>query len=382
MMAQRSIFRPDQLDSNGSYSFAQLLIDGYSGGCGGDGYCMGIVLSDGYDPSTGETLSLDAHTGAINQTGTGAVNFNGNVTANGDVTLGSDSTDCITFLGSLCSNIIPCCDDAYQLGDPTHQFSDGYFVDIHIGTLNVTDLVATGDVTLGDGPEDCIKLNGVLCSDIIPCCNDAYTVGNSTYQFSDGYFVDFHVTGTLTANNVIATGDVTLGNGPEDCIKLDGVICSDIIPCCDDAYQIGDPTHTWIDAYFMMPLFDNITPVGDPNSLISVLEGIDNALETAYTPPPRGVYWITAGEASTESLDSARAADQGDTVDLTTYTDAQFRDDIYIYRNGQLLYNDPTTAASAGAVVNDVARSTADPSVLLFSANLKKCDVIQIVDMT
>ena len=91
MMAQRSLFRPDQLDSNGSYNFAQLVIDGYSGGDLDDGYLMGLVLTDGYTGGS-ETLRIDAHDGAINQVGTGQVTFNGNVHAAQSVIIDGDLT--------------------------------------------------------------------------------------------------------------------------------------------------------------------------------------------------------------------------------------------------------------------------------------------------
>ena len=91
MMAQRSLFRPDQLDSNGSYNFAQLVIDGYSGGDLDDGYLMGLVLTDGYTGGS-ETLRIDAHDGAINQIGTGQVTFNGNVHAAQSVIIDGDLT--------------------------------------------------------------------------------------------------------------------------------------------------------------------------------------------------------------------------------------------------------------------------------------------------
>jgi hypothetical protein len=76
----RSLLRPDQLDSNGSYNFAQLIIDGYSGGYLEDGYLTGLIFQD---RANGNTTKLEIHaaTGQINQTGTGQVSFAGNVDA-------------------------------------------------------------------------------------------------------------------------------------------------------------------------------------------------------------------------------------------------------------------------------------------------------------
>jgi hypothetical protein len=340
----------------------------------------------------------------------------GDLTVDGDTILGSDDADCIIFNGSLCSDIIPCCDDAYDLGDATHGFLDGYITNLestNVNTttitattgnittvnatdVNTTDVTATGDVTVGDDLtvtgettfDGCVIFNGGVCSDIIPCCDDAYDFGDETHRWQDGYFVNLQAVNFTLDNNLTVAGDLTvdgdtiLGSDDADCIIFNADICSDIIPCCDDAYQIGQPGQTWQDGYFNMPTFDNITPIGNVDSLIGVLKGIDDALASAGVDFPRGVYEATLGEAAADAIDSSRAADQGDTVDVGSLTDADFRDDVYIYWNGQLLYNDPTTAANTGAVQNDVARQTGSQSTLLFSGNLKNKAIIQIVNMS
>ena len=78
-MAHRSVMRAYQLDSNDSFEFAQLTIDGYSGGELQDGYVTGLVLQHA---SEGNTLVLHADDGEIDQIGTGQVTFNGNVDMN------------------------------------------------------------------------------------------------------------------------------------------------------------------------------------------------------------------------------------------------------------------------------------------------------------
>lgn len=579
-MAQRSLFRPDQLDSNGSYEFAQLVIDGYSGGDLEDGYLTGLIFQD--RANGGATrLEIHADDGEINQTGSGKVTLTGNVemkanaVVHGDFTVNGTTTyinteqmlvtDPITTLNvsgtetlsswtglserdtdgynrtgwvfdgywglstvfSTNSDVIPDraiayvgAGDAYgdlssqeagnsgadkigvshtggltydtvqkaleelyaDISDATnHTNSNNYTINydatpaidedtclimrggdgvslmegymclitdsvngsrfefkmfddaaqydrmVHLGpagdtsdvdaclvlnagdgavatsaeicldgttdifTIGATTIRLDGDIELGAGTDDCIAFNGVLCSDIIPCCDDAYDIGDSTHRFNDGYFTNLDVvtlnvttidTTTVTTDDLIVSGNTTLGDSSADCVIFNASICSDIMPCCDDAYQIGDTSHRWIDAYFTMPVFDNITPVGDVNSLIGVLEGIDDALSNISIHPERGVYEITNAEATLDILDSSRAADQGQTVDVSGYTDIQFRDNIFIYWNGQMLYNDPTSVVNKAAVQNDVSRQTGTLKNLIFSGNLKKKAIIQIVDMT
>jgi cytoskeletal protein CcmA (bactofilin family) len=325
-----------------------------------DGYIT-TLESTTVNATTVNATTVDATT--VDATTVNATDVNStDVTATGDVTVGNDLTvtglttfdGCVVFNGGVCSDIVPCCDDAYGLGDATHSFIDGYITTLESTTVNATTVNAT--------------------------TVDATTVDATTVNAT-----------TVNATDVDATGDVTVGDELtvtglatfDGCVVFNGNICSDIIPSIDDAYQIGDPTNRWIDGYFAMPTFTNITPVGNDNSLIGVLEGIDNALADANVDFPRGVYLTTLAEAIADEIDTSRTPDQGDVVDVGAgdITDAIFRDNIYVYRNGQLLFNDPTPAANAAAVVNDVARQTGSLSDLVFSGNLRRNSVIQIVDM-
>jgi len=64
-----------------------------------------------------------------------------------------------------------------------------------------------------------------------------------------------------------------------------------------------------------------------------------------------------------------------------TYDINYFMTRVAIYRNGQLLYNDATSAAAKANVQHDDARKTGDLKTLLFAGDLKKGAVIQLVDM-
>lgn len=270
-------------------------------------------------------------------------------------------------------------EDRVEYFGPSHFF-DGYVsLDDNLTVGGQFD--AYGDVVLGNGPEDCIIFNGRICSDIVPKVDDAYQLGSTTNQFSDGYFVDLHVT-NLLPTNLTVTGDTTLGDASDDCVVFNASVCSDILPKVADAYQLGDSTFTWQDAYFAFFTPVNYTPVGDTDSLEGHLKGIDDALAGGAGGFDRGIYDITVAEAGADTLDSARAVEQGDQTDLTSLTDTEFRDDVFIYLDGQLMVNDGVKRATNGAVANDVARDTADASLLRFSRNIKKKSVVQIVIMT
>jgi hypothetical protein len=533
MMAQRSLLRPDQLDSNGAYNFAQLTLDGYSGGDLQDGYLMALVLTDGYVGGS-ETIRMDAHTGAINQVGTGQVTFNGNVQANQDITIEGDLTvkgtttsietdqmvvtDPITVLNAsgseagddwtgfsardedgynrigwvfeeggvdgywALSTVYNAADsdavpdraiayigegDAYgdlsstedgdsgadKIGVTTISGVNGNDVQTVLenlaggtssstGTDNLTWTI-NNDSSSGTDEDPCLIMKGGDGASLIDgyFCLITDSVGGDRFQFqiyddgvrqdtdlhigtsgmtesvdatltfnaangSDAYQASISLDGNgaeagelvYTANehefsgdvqmlnnldvdgNLNADGNTTIGTDSADSFTVNATVTSDLDPT-DCTYQLGDGSARWSDGYFCMPTFDNITPVGNNYSLIGVLKGIDDALQDATTDHPRGVYEITSSEASSDQLDSGRAADQGDTVDIAALSDAVFQDNIFVYHNGQLLYNDPSPAANKGAVQNDVARLTADNGILVFSGNLRNKAIIQIVDM-
>ncbi len=237
----------------------------------------------------------------------------------------------------------------------------------HVGPLSVTDNIDSYLVfNAGDGTNArtaSIKLDG--------------TLNRLDYTANKHYF-----TGPVVSNNRFdAYGHVQLGDAyAVDTLNVQATIVSDLVPT-NCTYLLGHTNATWLDGYFCMFTPTNYTPVGDSDSLQGHLKGIDNKLADTTVDHPRGVYKATAGEATADEIASTRSADQGDTVDVGTVSDAVFRDNFYIFWNGQLLWNDPSPAATQLAVANDVARKTGSLSTLIFKGNVKLGDIVQIVDM-
>lgn len=552
-MAHRSLLRPEQLDSNGSYSFAQLVLDGYSGGLDPDGYLMALVLTDGYDGGT-ETIRMDAHNGAINQLGTGQVQFSGNVDAKSgldvsgaNLTVALDaqitgslyvSTDAV-IEGDLTVNgttttinsetlvvtdpvVVINSSRLETLGDWTGLSagdSDGYnqigwvFAEGAVdgywalsssysggtdaapdraiayigagetdGDLSSTevgnsgaDKIGVSEITglVGDDVQECleslqsglenipgtdsltfiINQDAEAATDENPClilkggdgtslmdgylCLITDSVAGTKFQFQtlddgtrvttsvsigskdmtesadaellfnsangtdsygasitlDGagsdpgkllYVADGHeFTGDVSFVNDITVigastfdGNVVIGSDSSDTVDVKATIVSDLMPT-DCTYQLGDETHKWLDGYFCLFTPTNYTPVGSVYSLEGHLKGLDQALVTGSHP--RGVYVVTSAEKSANEVSSSRTPDQGDTVAVGALTDDEFRDDILVYYNGQLLYNDPSPAVNGGAVQNDVARKTGTLGTLVFGFAIKTGTVLQII---
>jgi hypothetical protein len=297
----------------------------------------------------------------INRDATGAVDEDACL-----ILKGGDGADIID--GYLCTITDSVNGDRMQFS--MYQAGSRISPDVHIGLLGLTDdLDALLTFNAGDGAnarQAIIELLGT--EDSLHYTADHHTF-NGPVRLTGNEVVDGYL---------YAYGNVILGNNlVGDTLDINATIISDLVPT-NDTYYVGLPANRWIDGYFDFFVPTNYTPVGSNYSLEGHLKGIDAAL-ASIAAAPHGTYIVTTAEGSTNTVDSARAVDQGDQTDVSSYTDIQFRDDILIYLDGQLLLNDTAKRADNGSVVNDVARDSATPNLLRFSRDIKKGSVLQII---
>ena len=359
----------------------------------------------------------------------GPVNIQNNLTVGGDTFFAGDvnmtgplTIEDLDVNGHVISDLLPFPSGTYMIGDSTHEWKDGYFGDIHMsGEVYSDSLHVTGDSFLNDldvsdllTTED-LHVDGNVTSDLMPLPSGTQSLGDSAHEWKDGYFGDIHMSGEVYSNSLHVTGDsflnvlntsgqvtasgpvrllsnavidgylyvngnVVLGDSSLDSIDFTGTITSDLLPT-NNTYYVGGPANRWVDGYFDFFTPTHYDPVGSNWSLEGHLKGIDEALGNVMVAPPRGVYVVTAGEGTSNTVDSSRAADQGSTIDVSGLDDAVFMNYVFVYRNGQLLYNDDASRVGTGSVKNDVSRKSGELKTLLFASDLRKGDIIQIVDM-
>lgn len=105
--------------------------------------------------------------------GTGKINLNadvevfgdlhatGTITADGNLTLGDQDTDSITFNADINSNIIPDVTDTYQLGTSTKRWNDVWVNTLHASTVSTGALTVSGiDIALQQGNIFYVATNG------------------------------------------------------------------------------------------------------------------------------------------------------------------------------------------------------------------------------
>jgi hypothetical protein len=307
---------------------------------------------------------------------------NNNFTINNDSSAAVDEDACLIMSGGdgvavidgyLCTITDSVNGDRFRF----RMYQDGSLIDtdLHLGgraaTDNVDSVLTFNSGNGTDAYQATIRLDGSYG-------NIEYTApSGEEHHFIENVHVldDMKVDGYLTVD-----GYATLGDTSDDHIIVNGTFYSDLR--ADDCnYLNGTTTARWNDGYFCFGNRTNYTPVGNTSSLEGHFKGIDAALGSVALQPERGAYEITVGEGTGNELDATRAADQGSTIDVSGLTDAQFRDFIFVYKNGQLLYNDPVSRATPALVTNDVARKTGSLGSLVFDG-ISVGAIVQIVNMT
>ncbi len=92
-------------------------------------------------------------------TSTGATTIAGNLTVQDNTQLGDASTDTITFIGQINSNVVPAINNFYDLGSSSRKWKDGYLAGaLTVGTINgLTITNSTGTLTIANGKTGAIS---------------------------------------------------------------------------------------------------------------------------------------------------------------------------------------------------------------------------------
>jgi hypothetical protein len=121
---------------------------------------------------------------------------------NGDVNLGSDNTDLLFVKAEVNSNFIPHTDNAYSLGSGTKRWASLYANYI---TADAT-VMMNGNVILGSDNTDTVTFNGLVNSNLIPDADGTRALGSASARW-DGYFDNLTADGNSVFNANVALGD-------------------------------------------------------------------------------------------------------------------------------------------------------------------------------
>ena len=180
--------------------------------------------------NTIETTATNSNL-SINTVGTGEVTVNANmlvngdlhatgtITADGNIQLGNQTTDTVTFVAEVSSNILPATNNFYNLGSSSLVWANLYTNSITATNLTTTNFTATGVVnvagtstlsgntTIGATNSNTLTVNAKINSDLIPATNAQYNIGTALLLWNNLYGTTFSTTGlTVNGNTVTSTG--------------------------------------------------------------------------------------------------------------------------------------------------------------------------------
>lgn len=139
----------------------------------------------------------------------GTVHATGNITWDGDITLGNDADDDVVFKSDVNSNIIPNINDIYDLGTPDRQWLSIRTANLYSSTIE-TDLVNVTTLTIGDVKFEANRMTNVNTS------NDIVLTANG-----DG-LVMFNGINYVTGNEIPVPTTFILQGTNNGYVKFDG----------------------------------------------------------------------------------------------------------------------------------------------------------------
>ena len=250
----------------------------------------------------------------------GNLHATGNITADGDITIGDANTDNVVFNADINSDIIPNTNNEFNLGsNPAtggKAWKNVYADNIVANTLQLQDLTVdqnfevsgtatlNGDVTLGDTSADNVTFNGKVNSNIVPTTNAFYDLGATGSRWANAYLNRIEIDGVVIDNNTIETtsnnDDLTLaahGTGKVSIPSNDVLIDQDL--------TVNGTTN----------LTDvNITGTLNQTGVVTVVGDIDQTGDFTTS----GTATITGNITATGTLEVGDIAVSGNTVEVTT----------------------------------------------------------------
>jgi len=176
----------------------------------GDTVIGGVLTVNGIGTSTfagdvsiGGSLTVEA-TATVTALMSGSdLKLTGNLVVEGDTDLGNASTDTISLIGSIDTNIIPSSTDTLDIGSSSKRWNAIY----------VKNVVAETS-TLGDGTGGITSVAG----DIIPIADHVYDLGDPTHRFAEGYI------STINANDIKIISDGAIDMINADITKVFSIV--------------------------------------------------------------------------------------------------------------------------------------------------------------
>ncbi len=237
----------------------------------------------------------------------GNLDVTGDVTIGGNINFGNQTSDLISFIAEIESDIIPAQSGIYNLGSTSKTWDVVYtdsaqIADIRIQTNVIQTTVSNSDLEIRSNAAGSILL-------------DNLTVKNNTIQNLSGNLIidsanivqinsSAEITGDLSVTgNIDIGGNITFGNETTDTISFVSNVTSSIIPASNDTYDLGSNNKRWRSAYL-------------GNAVIDDIEINDNYIRTVNSNADLELRASGTGSIKIDDIDI-----KNNTIEVTSATD-------------------------------------------------------------
>ena len=175
----------------------------------------------------------------------------------------------LTTVGITTSGTILPSGGSVNIGSGSAKFLDG----------NFSGVVSTDTLSVSDASGDGVNSN------LVPESNNARSLGSDNFRWKDIFSAGtatlnnvtiagtLGMTGDLTAVNLVATGNIDLGNATTDTITVTAQFDSDLIPSTDDARDLGSADNKWKDLYV-----DGVGNIDELKVAVGSGQGVNSSL--------------------------------------------------------------------------------------------------------
>ncbi|GIV53724.1 MAG: hypothetical protein KatS3mg039_0242 [Candidatus Kapaibacterium sp.] len=203
----------------------------------------------------------------------GSARMTGNLSVNGDATLGTSSSNQLTVNAQVASDLIPTTTNTYDLGITSLRWRNGWFAGtVTAGGLTLDGFTSGSVLFVGSGGAlsennatffwDDVNMRlgigtnaptarlhvagtGRFDGQLTVTTGGAAITGNSTVTGTLGVSSDVGVGGNLTVQ-----GNTTLGDASSDNVTFTARVNSNIHPSADASYDLGSSTLRWRNGWF------------------------------------------------------------------------------------------------------------------------------------
>ena len=211
----------------------------------------GKVEVDGDSLFRGDTVATGQIRGATLQVD-GNANIDGNITVDGSMTAGAFTPSSITVSGAF---------------------------------------VANGTVDLGDSSADTVTITGRIDSSIVPDATATYNLGSSSLRFATAYVTDLDASGDVTIG-----GNITIGDATTDSININADLNSNLIPNTRNTFDIGSTTKYYRDV-FATTYTGTSSEIGGLQTISNTIQSISTNSDITINPQGTGTF-IVAGDTT------------------------------------------------------------------------------------